>query len=280
MTPMSSDPSISKSTPRPRPKEPAVDDRRRHRQRRTAAEIPTAIRLPAVRPDGTGGQPQVGHRRSRRGCGPDAARAVRPRHHRRRRWAIQLDRIASVAPTSRATTFFTLPLQTTVYFSDQWQRAVSFSQALEDHRREGTFEQRLRQRHGPVRLRLRLREDPHRRDARRLPELPSPIPTTIRANVGRAFVVGGRRCPRQRDRLPPRMVPLVQLRAGARMAWFDARIQEIPGPAVHLPSRPHTRPSCSAPRRVSSWRPGPGRTSSSPSGSAPAAPTPCADTTT
>ena len=88
--------------------------------------------------------------------------------------------------------FFGLPLQTTVYFSDQWQRAVSFSEALEDHIREVTFEQRLRRRQGPVRLRLRLREDSHRRAARRLPELTSPLPTTIRANVGRAFVVGGR----------------------------------------------------------------------------------------
>ena len=91
MTPMSSDPSISIARPVLRPKE----------QPSTIADITVNVEpLPKYRlrygfqlyrPDGTGGQPQMGRCRSRRGCGPDTARAVRPRPHRRRRWAIQLD---------------------------------------------------------------------------------------------------------------------------------------------------------------------------------------------
>jgi outer membrane protein assembly factor BamA len=83
--------------------------------------------------------------------------------------------------------FFMLPLETTVYFSDQWQRAASFSQVLEDHRREWTFEQRLRQRHVQFAYGYdfeRIRTDVLLDE----PDLPSPIPTTTRANVGRAFV--------------------------------------------------------------------------------------------
>ncbi len=83
--------------------------------------------------------------------------------------------------------FFTLPLETTVYFTDQWQRAVSFDQALENHRRETTFEQRFRQRHVQFAYGYdfeRIRTDVLLNDS----VLPSPIPTSIRANVGRAFV--------------------------------------------------------------------------------------------
>ena len=63
--------------------------------------------------------------------------------------------------------FFSLPLQTTVYFSDQWQRAVSFSEALEDHTPRSDVRAAPQASAGPVRLRLRLREDSHRRAARR-----------------------------------------------------------------------------------------------------------------
>ena len=88
--------------------------------------------------------------------------------------------------TSR--TFFSLPLESTVYLSDQWQRAASFAQTLEDHRREVTFEQRLRQRH--VQFAYGYDFEKIRTDVLLdLPPVPAPeIPTTIRANVGRAFV--------------------------------------------------------------------------------------------
>ena len=99
-----------------------------------------------------------------------------------------------LSPTNRlgraylsSNNFFVLPLETTVYFSDQWQRAASFAQVLEDHRREWTFEQRLRRRHVQFAYGYdfeRIRTDVLLDD----PDLPSPIPTTTRANVGRAFV--------------------------------------------------------------------------------------------
>jgi outer membrane protein assembly factor BamA/autotransporter translocation and assembly factor TamB len=83
--------------------------------------------------------------------------------------------------------FLMVPLETTVYFSDQWQRAVAFDQALEDHRREWTFEQRFRQRHVQFAYGYdfeRIRTDVLLED----PLVPEPEQTSIRANVGRAFV--------------------------------------------------------------------------------------------
>jgi outer membrane protein insertion porin family len=82
--------------------------------------------------------------------------------------------------------FFTLPLETTVYYSDQWQRAVSFSEALEGRTREITFEQRYRQRRVQFAYGYdfeKIRTD----ELLDLPPLTEPVPTSIRANVGRAF---------------------------------------------------------------------------------------------
>src|SRR4030095_7539705 len=94
------------------------------------------------------------------------------------------NRLARAYVSSR--TFFTLPLETTVYYSDQWQRAVSFSEALEGRTREITFEQRYRRRRVQFAYGYdfeKIRTD----ELLDLLTLTQPPPTSIPRNVAPAF---------------------------------------------------------------------------------------------
>ncbi len=92
------------------------------------------------------------------------------------------NRLARTYVTSRS--FFGLPLQTSVYLSEQWQRVVAVSQALEDRRREITFEQRLRRR----KVQFSYGYDFEKITTNVLLDFPvTELPETIRANIGRLF---------------------------------------------------------------------------------------------
>jgi outer membrane protein assembly factor BamA len=173
--------------------------------------------------------------------------------------------------------FFTLPLETTVYYSDQWQRAVSFSEALEGRTREITFEQRYRQRRVQFAYGYdfeKIRTD----ELLDLPPLTEPVPTSIRANVGRAFASA--------------VVDARDNVIDPRRGWFHSSSYEIApewlgstlGFRKYLGQqfvflRAPEHPWCWARRRGSRLPPAPARISSSRNGFAPVARTRCVDTT-